>query len=495
MKDLSKGPLFPLGIVQKLAVQRNFWAEKFTWYLLIMKKIRTSVFKEVERANKKAEQEKRLKFMWKKKYFEADKKIKKLEKEIRKYKNENTPSSMIPVYIKEIKKSPSRNPNGTKPLGKPRGSNGATKPPPLKIDEVIEATTHHCPQGHSNIKLIDFLTNIFYDINNIEMRIIEGKIGEYRCLECNEIFCATHQNIPKMGMIGPNLQSLIIELKHNFAGSYQRISNFLEDISKNTFSPQGLKDSVHRTGKNLEPSYLELEKEIRNSKVVGSDETGWPVNGEKYFLWLLCSMNIVLVAIEKSRSRKVLTRILGNEFDGTVTSDCFSAYQRFARFFQKCWAHLLRTTYSLAEENKKKDIVKLHRLLDNLFNEMNDFLKTKPPPKMRIKKHKEYEKKLSKIMKYKWRCVYAKGIVKYWLKKFEGEWLTAILIEGVELTNNKTERCIRKVIPTRKLLGGHRTEEGARYFSIIESHRQTWKIRGESPYLKMVEHLRGLNAN
>ena len=53
----------------------------------MMKKIRTSVFKELERANKKVEQEKRLGEMWRKKYYEADRKIKKLEKEIRKYKN------------------------------------------------------------------------------------------------------------------------------------------------------------------------------------------------------------------------------------------------------------------------------------------------------------------------------------------------------------------------------------------------------------------------
>ena len=81
-----------------------------------------------------------------------------------------------------------------------------------------------------------------------------------------------------------------------------------------------------------------------------------------------------------------MTRILGNEFDGTIISDCFTAYQKFAKFFQKCWAHLLRTTYYLAEENKKQDITKLHRWLDNLFNEMSDFLKTKPPPEIRIKK-------------------------------------------------------------------------------------------------------------
>ena len=126
-----------------------------------MKKIRTSVFKEFERAYKIAEQEKSMRKRWQKRCHSLEKENKKLKKELRKYKNENTPSGMIPVYLKEIKKSPSRNPNGTNPLGKPRGSNGATRPPPLKIDEVIEATTHHCPQGHTNIKLRYFLTNIF----------------------------------------------------------------------------------------------------------------------------------------------------------------------------------------------------------------------------------------------------------------------------------------------------------------------------------------------
>jgi hypothetical protein len=48
-----------------------------------------------------------------------------------------------------------------------------------------------------------------------------------------------------------------------------------------------------------------------------------------------------------------------------------------------------------------------------------------------------------------------------------------LLIPEVSLTNNICERGIRKVILTRKLLGGHKTEKGAKNFAIIETMRQT----------------------
>ena len=98
-------------------------------------------------------------------------------------------------------------------------------------------------------------------------------------------------------------------------------------------------------------------------------------------------------------------------------------------------------------------------------------------------------------MDYPWKSEETKGIVKNWLKKYNRDWLTAILIPGVELTNNKTEREIRGVIPTRKLLGCHRTEEGAKYFAITESLRRTWKLRGLSPYHEMINKFREINCN
>jgi len=88
----------------------------------------------------------------------------------------------------------------------------------------------------------------------------------------------------------------------------------------------------------------------------------------------------------------------------------------------------------------------------------------------------------------------AKGIIDNWLKQFEGQWFVGVMMPEVELTNNRDERGIRKVIPTRKNLGGHRTEEGAEDFAIIETHRQTWKLKNKSPYTKLINFLTKYNA-
>ena len=93
------------------------------------------------------------------------------------------------------------------------------------------------------------------------------------------------------------------------------------------------------------------------------------------------------------------------------------------------------------------------------------------------------------ITNYKWKSDAAKSITKNMLKEYQGQWLVGVIMPEVELTNNKDERGIRKIIPHRKLLGGHRTKQGSYDFAVIESHRQTWKLRNESPYNKLVEYL------
>ena len=130
----------------------------------------------------------------------------------------------------------------------------------------------------------------------------------------------------------------------------------------------------------------------------------------------------------------------------------------------------------------------------NLFNDMSNFLEEDPPPELRERKYRLFKKKFRKICNYDWHSEEAKSIAKNRLNKWNKDWLTAIKIPGVNLTNNDTERDIRSVIPTRKLLGGHRTEDGAKYYAITQSFRLTWKRRGFSPFHKMTEKLSEINV-
>jgi len=412
--------------------------------------------------------------------------------------NENTPSSMLDVYTKSVMKSPNRPPVGTNPRGKPLGGNGATRKIPKKVDRKINVSfskeeLSRLKKKYGNKLNIEKVERYVWDIPIIKM-LVTLFIVERIYLGKKLIAQATHPKLPKRGIIGNRLRSWIISLKNEFAGSYEKVAEHIEDLTGETFSQQAIKDCVHRTGEELEPEYKELGTELREAEVVGGDTSSWRVNGINYVLWLFCAINIVYIHINKSKSREVLLKILGSDFIGIFVSDCAPEFQKFAEWFQKCFGHLLRTTYTYAMENPKKDIVLLHQWLTNLFNEMSNFLEEDPPPDKREKMFNYFDGKLEDIINHNWKSEWAISIVKNRLIKFREHWITAILFSGVPLTNNDTERHIRTAIPTRKMLGGHRTDEGAKYYAITQSLRLTWKLRGLSSYHEMIRKFEKLNS-
>jgi len=451
-----------------------------------MNNIRTNIFEENERLRRELEQEKKLKNDWQNKYYELIKELKKTQQLLRQFLNENTPSSKLPFKYPNRKTE-----NESKPRGKSPGSFGATKEDPEKIDKQVKAKLDKiCPRCGKIIQKNEIVKQIryVYDII-IKPKIIEVEEEFYYC-DCGKLCLGKHPDVPEKGMIGYNLQSLFTELKHNFSGSYEKISKFTENITTIKFSPKTINNCLNRVAEKLESSYDELEKKMKDAKYTYSDETGWPVDGAKWWLWLFVTNNFTFITIQNSRARRVLLDIFGEDYQGVIISDCFKVYRDFAKWFQKCWVHLLRKAEYEAEKQPRKNIKKLYGQLKNLYEEMKDFLKGDPPPDMRLKMKKVFEKKLNLIINYKNWCSEAQSVVDNWLIAYRGHWLTAIEIPGVSLDNNICERGIRKGIGWRKMLGGHRTREGAKNYSIIETHRQTWKLQGKSPYCEMIEFLK-----
>lgn len=405
---------------------------------------------------------------------------------------------MIPVYLKPIMKSPNRPPVGTNPRGKPKGGNGSTRKIPKKIHrrEKVKFTKEQLKllkkKFGNKLKIKKVKLFPTWELLPVVLEVTQYTI-ERAYVGKKLVAQATNSDMPKRGIFGNRFISWIISLKNGFAGSYERVAEHIKDLTGEEFSAQALKDAVHRTGEDLKPEYKELERELRESDVVGGDPTSWRVNGVNFVLWMFCTINIVYIHIDKSKARKIVVKILGNAFEGVFVSDCAPEFQKFAEWFQKCFSHLLRTTHTLAELNLKKDIVLLHRWLTNLFNEMSEFLEKNPPPNLREKMFNYFDGVLEDIIQYKWKSEDTKSIVKNRLVKFRNDWCSAILFPGVPLTNNQCETWIKSAMPTRKLLGCHRTEKGAEVYAITQSLRLTWKVRGLSPFHAMVDKFREIN--
>ncbi len=219
--------------------------------------------------------------------------------------------------------------------------------------------------------------------------IIEVEEEFYPC-DCGEFYIGKHSDIPQIGMIGYNLQTLFTELKFNFSGSYAHISSFFDNVTdgKIHFSPKAINDCVGKIAEKLEPSYDKIENELKNQDYAYSDETSWSVNGEGWYLWLFVTTNFVFIKIQNSRARRILIDILGEDYHGGIISDCFKVYNDFAKWYQKCWVYLLRKAKFEAEKYPRKNVVKLYEQLGMLYKEMNDFLLEDPSVEMRSEKKK-----------------------------------------------------------------------------------------------------------
>ncbi|MDO8622670.1 MAG: IS66 family transposase [archaeon] len=453
-----------------------------------MDKIRTNIFDELKKEREEKEYFKKQASEWQNNYYELLNELKKTQALLKQFLNENTPSSKLPFKIKsdETKKEP-------KPRGKPLGSNGGTKELPEIIDRKLNAKLEgKCSRCGKVIlrKNIETRLRYVYDAK-IAPEIIEVKEEFYPC-DCGEFCIGKHPDIPLRGMIGYNLQALFTELKFNFSGSYANISKFFDNVTneKIKFSPTTINNCIGEISNKLEPSYDKIEDELKNQDYAYSDETSWPVNGIRWYLWLFVTTNFIFIKIQNSRARRVITDIFGEDYHGGIISDCYGAYDDFAKWYQKCWAHLLRKAKFESEKFPKKNILKFYEQLKRLHKEMANFLKENPSKELRIEKKKEYEKKLNKIINYRRWCKEAQSIIDNRLKAFRNHWLTAIEIEGISLDNNICERKIRNSIGWRKMLGGHKTREGAKQYAIIQTHRQTWMHNGKYPYNELLNVLK-----
>ena len=456
---------------------------------------RIDIFEENKRLREELEHERRLRKQWQERCLRLETKVKLLEATLNRILNPNTPSSQIPYTEKCARQSPNRKQTGSKPRGKPQGGNGGARAPPKNIDQKENAILKRCPHCRSNdLNHIETEECYTWDLPLVKLIVTLFYIFVYRCNNCGKIVRGTHPNLPEHGMIGPHLAAFLAEIKHNFAASYEKLSDFLQNLTGETFTQTAIKDCITRTASQLRPKYCELRDRLAEEKFLHSDETRWPINGVRHYLWLLHGLNLAFISINKSRSRKVITNLLGDHFRGAIVSDCLSVYRAFAAAFQKCWAHLLRKTFYLKEDHPKSDINILHRQLTDLYDEAEKYRTMNMSESERIWTGIRLTQKLQRITNNKWKSKESKSIAKNWLKEYEGQWLVGVFMPDVELTNNKDERGIRKVIPTRKLLGGHRTEKGAEDFAIIETNRQTWKLNQKSPYLELLNYLREDNS-
>jgi hypothetical protein len=215
------------------------------------------------------------------------------------------------------------------------------------------------------------------------------------------------------------------------------------------------------------PAYDALRARLPAERRLNVDETGHKDNGKPHWTWCFRAELYTLFKIDPSRSSNVLIDMLGEEFNGVLGCDYFSAYRKYMRKFsvevQFCLAHLIREVKFLKGLPHQRTRVYAERLLNalcRLFRIIHRRETMTPRGFARALEQARGEVMNAAIWAPRRRE--AQNLARRFLLHGDA-YFRFITTPGVEPTNNLAEQAIRFVVIDRRITQGTRSQRGRQW--------------------------------
>jgi transposase len=279
--------------------------------------------------------------------------------------------------------------------------------------------------------------------------------------------------------LGINALATAAVMRIRYRLPFRQIAQLFADLPGMKLSPGAVVKQIRRLSKWLAGQYDALNLALRAAEVVHADETGWRIDGKNGQLWTLTNDTHTLYHVDRSRSGKVIAKLLGQAFGGTLVSDFYAAYDQFNCPQQKCLTHLLR---ELRDTIKKRPSLATHAFFRQCKRLAQEAL--------RLKKHrqrlsaaayarqvKSIETRLKNLGAKSWDDPDADRLAAR-IRKYGSRLTTFLHDPKVDGTNNAAERALRPAVVMRKITGGSRSETGAQAWAILASIMRTAEQQG-----------------
>jgi transposase len=415
-----------------------------------------------------------------------EERYRRLWRRYRRYRNPHTPSS---------KKLASSRPRHKK-TGQSGGKQGRRKGHPgvtrtrRSPDSTVVVEEESCSRCGARLEDPESTeTRVIEDIPEPgPVKVTEYRIGHYQCPGCGQEVVATHPGVPEEGNFGRNVLVQTTLLRFEERLPHRKISELFEWQYGLQVSASSIYRFTQRVADRLQPVYREIQRQVREADVVYADETGISLNGERGWVWTFETGNAVLYTVRHTRGKKVPATVLGKKFNGVIVCDGWRSYPAFSAMapgsdLQRCWSHLLREADELADTEEGAPLA---HSLHGMYRELVQFVDRHPPPRDRRQKRTEAETALRSITNQQYQDPRVAKLVNK-IKNGSRHWFTFLTTPGVEPTNNRAERAIRKIVILRKIIGALRSKQGTKTLQTIMTIIQTWKQRGLDPYQQMTK--------
>jgi hypothetical protein len=307
-------------------------------------------------------------------------------------------------------------------------------------------------------------------------------INQYKCKRCGKII-VPNVKLPQ-GSFGFNLQTEIALLNVDARLPLRKIRSMLQRKYKLNITDAHIYKMLRNMGNKLSGEYEKDIQLLRASPFVHADETQMRVSGKNYWLWVFTNTQTTIFTITKTRSKKTINEILGENYSGIIICDGWSAYSNYTSSIQRCWAHILREAKYLTE---KFSLFKVfYERLCEMFEQIKILLEQ--PIEQRKSEYEKLYKQLTKLLD----CMESHREYKKLSNKIRNggkHWFTCLLYPNIQPTNNTAEQTIREPIIRRKIFGCLRNQKGTNTFSILTSQITTYKQQGLNLYQTIKQNL------
>lgn len=371
--------------------------------------------------------------------------------------------------------------------------------PPSAVDvfEVgLPSQCQHCcaklPQDPAEVETKgDPRRHQVTEIPEIKPHVTEYQFPNVVCSACRH---TTREPLPKeiAGDFGEQLAALIAYWTVICRIPRRPIEAMLSDVMKIDISLGSTQKAWEEVSQAVEQPCEELQRQLRREAVLNADETGWRTNGDKRWLWALVAQRFVVFVVANTRGKDVLVSLLGAVFNGTLCSGRWAVYLKYhSGSMQLCWAHLKRNILGIADYAQSERtrqfcrdalaiIAKLFRLWYRFRGDLRDKRGNPHPIDRRqlIEKSIPLQKKLFALAE-----AYlddddreVRNMATALFVNFD-RLFTFLEVEGVEPTNNISERTLRIAVQWRKISFGNRSRRGEIATSRLLTVSQTCKLQ------------------
>jgi transposase len=326
------------------------------------------------------------------------------------------------------------------------------------------------------------------DLLAIPLHIEEHRRHEGYCPHCDRVHSACLPvAVQRGGLLGPRLTALVAYLKGVCHASFSTVRKFLRDVVGLTISRGQLAKVITKVTAALEQPYQQLLEDLPNQAHLNVDETSHKNNGDLMWTWCFRAELYTLFKIDPTRSADVLIEVLGEEFDGVLGCDCFSAYRRYMRTFdvrlQFCLAHLIREVKyltTLPDAATRRYGERFREALRRLFaviHQRDNLPKAQWQSRLQAARTEVIRQATHDVPSTKAAANLAKRMEKYGKCYFQ-----FITTPGVEPTNNLAEQAIRFVVIDRLITQGTRSTGGQRWCERLWTMMATCAQQGRSVF-------------